>query len=104
MAEDQLGRAGLRQLFDAVLSADSVRRLKPAPQPYLAVAGHFGVPAAAVRLVAVHAWDVAGAMAAGCAAAFVARPGMVLSPLGQRPDIVGKNLTAVVEQILATDR
>ena len=36
--------------------------------------------------------------------AFVARPGMVLSPLGQRPDIVGKNLTAVVEQILATDR
>jgi hypothetical protein len=28
---------------------------------------------------------------------------MVLSPLGRRPDIVGADLTAVVEQILATD-
>jgi len=103
VAEDQLANAGLRDLFDATISADSVRRLKPAPEPYLAVAEHFAVPPGSVRLVAAHAWDVAGALAAGCAAAFVARPGMVLSPLGRRPDIVGADLTAVVGQILATD-
>ena len=50
-----------------------------------------------------HAWDVAGALRAGTAAAFVARPGMVLDPLAPRPDIVGSNLGEVVDRILATD-
>jgi hypothetical protein len=36
--------------------------------------------------------------AVGCRAVFVARPGMVLTPIGAQPDIA-----AVVEQILATD-
>jgi 2-haloacid dehalogenase len=48
-----------------------------------------------VRLVAAHAWDVAGALAAGCAAAFVARPGKMLSPLGDVPDVIGADLAEV---------
>jgi 2-haloacid dehalogenase len=42
-------------------------------------------------------------MAAGCQAAFVARPGMVLSPLGDPPDITGPDLAAVAEQIITID-
>ena len=61
------------------------------------------VPLAEVRLVAAHAWDVSGALAAGSRAAFVARPGMVLSPLGAQPDIVGANLSEVVDRIIAVD-
>lgn len=53
-----------------------------------------------VRLVAAHSWDVSGALAAGARAAFVARPGMVLSPLGPQPDIVGADIADVVAQIL----
>jgi 2-haloacid dehalogenase len=56
-----------------------------------------------VRLVAAHSWDVSGALAAGCKAAFVARPGMVLSPLGSRPDIIGADISEVVDQIIAAD-
>ena len=103
VAGDQLRNAGLRDQLDAVLSADTVRRLKPAPEPYASVAAHFAVPIGSVRLVAAHAWDVAGALAAGCAAAFVGRPGMVPSPLGRRPDIVGPDLAAVVDRIVAVD-
>jgi 2-haloacid dehalogenase len=103
VAADQLGNAGLRDLFDEVLSADDVGRLKPAPEPYAAVAARFDVPPAEVRLVAAHSWDISGALAAGCRAAFVARPGAVLSPLGRQPDIVGPDLTAVVERILDVD-
>jgi 2-haloacid dehalogenase len=103
VAEDQLRNAGLRELLDGVLSADTVRRLKPAPEPYAAVAAHFAVPLGSVRLVAAHAWDVTGALVAGCEAAFVARPGMVPSPLGRRPDIVGADLAAVVDRIVAVD-
>ncbi|MGI8592347.1 MAG: haloacid dehalogenase type II [Nakamurella sp.] len=103
VAEAQLTNAGIRQYFDRVISADSVQRLKPAPEPYLAVAQAFEVDIADVRLVAAHSWDVSGALAAGCQAAFVARPGMVLSPLGRQPSIVGIDLAEVVEQIVAVD-
>jgi beta-phosphoglucomutase-like phosphatase (HAD superfamily) len=41
VAEEQLRNAGLRDNFDAVILADSVRALKPAPAPYLAVAEAF---------------------------------------------------------------
>jgi 2-haloacid dehalogenase len=101
VAEAQLTNAGLRDLFDAVISADSVRRLKPAPEPYLAVAKRFGVGISDVRLVAAHPWDISGALAAGCRAALVQRPGVVPSPLGTQPDIIGPTLTEVVNQIQA---
>jgi 2-haloacid dehalogenase len=101
VAEAQLTHSGLIEYFDAVISADSVRRLKPAPEPYLAVAERFGVAISDVRLVAAHAWDVSGALAAGCRAALVRRPGVVPSPIGEQPDIVGATLTEVVDQILA---
>ena len=103
VAEAQLASAGLDGYFDAIMSADEVAHLKPAPQPYLAVADRYDVPIGDVRLVAAHSWDVAGALSAGCQAAFVARPGMVLSPLGRRPGIVGPDLVSVAAQIIATD-
>ena len=103
VAQEQLTNAGIRGYFDDVMSADSVMRLKPAPEPYQAVAAAFDVDTADVRLVAAHSWDVSGAMAAGCKAAFVARPGMVLSPIGRQPDIVGADIAEVVEQILASE-
>ncbi len=100
VAEAQLTNAGLRDLFEQALSADAVRRLKPAPEPYRMAAERLGVPIGQIRLVAAHAWDVAGAQRAGCAAAFVARPGQVLDPLVERPDIVGDDLRAVATLIL----
>ena len=103
VAEAQLGHAGLREYFEQVMSADSVRSLKPTPAPYHMVADAFGVDPGQVRLVAAHSWDVTGALRAGCRAAFVARPGMVPSPLGPQPDIVGDDLHEVVAAILATD-
>ncbi len=104
VGEAQLANAGLRDCFEHVLSADTVRCLKPAPAPYLMAAERLGVPVGEVRLVAAHAWDVAGAQRAGCAAAFVARPGQVLDPLVPVPDIVGVDLRDVAGRILAVER
>lgn len=104
LVEAQLNNAGLRDKFEQVLSVDAVRRFKPAPEPYLMAADRLGVPIGRMRLVAAHAWDVAGAMAAGAAATFVARPGMVLDPLHPRPDIVGADLAEVAELIVAVER
>ena len=97
----QLGNAGIADRFEAILSADQVGVVKPAREPYELVARTFDVPIGEVRLIAAHAWDCAGALAAGAAAAFVARPGMVQSPLGEQPDIVGGDLGDVASLILA---
>ncbi len=62
-----------------------------------------GVPVSGTRLVAAHAWDVAGALRAGAAAAFVARPGMQWNPLIERPDVWGADLAEIADQIIARD-
>ena len=103
VAEAQLENAGLSGRFEKILSADAVRRLKPAPEPYRAAAEALDVEASGTRLVAAHAWDVAGALRAGCAAAFVARPGMVLDPLVEPPDVVGADLSEVAASIIVAE-
>jgi 2-haloacid dehalogenase len=103
VAEAQLTNSGIAPLLDRILSVDTVRRLKPAAEVYRHAADSFGVAPADLRMVAAHSWDVAGAMRAGCKAAFVARPGMVLDPLFEPPDIVGPDLGVVAERIVAAD-
>lgn len=104
VAKAQLENSGLAPFFEQVLSADGVSRLKPAPEPYNMAARELGVPIGEIRLVAAHSWDVAGALWAGAAAAFVARPGIVLDPLAPTPDVVGANLTEVATRIIEVER
>ena len=75
--EAQLRNAGLADLFEKALSADSAERLKPAAEAYQTAARELGVTTAEIRMVPAHAWDVQGALRAGCAAAFIERPGAI---------------------------
>lgn len=100
VAEAQLAHAGLRHHFEHVFSADAVRRLKPAPEPYRMVAGELGVETASLLLVAAHAWDVGGALGAGCRAAFIQRPGQVLDALTPTPAYVATDLHELADQLL----
>jgi 2-haloacid dehalogenase len=103
VAEAQMRNAGLFDLFEHVLSADEVKRLKPAAEPYRMAAERFDVPISEVRLVAAHAWDIAGALSVGCKAAFVARSGMVLDPTHEAPDVVGRDLREVAARIITAE-
>ena len=76
---------------------------KPAPEVYQSVANALEVPINQLRLVAAHAWDIVGALRAGCAAAFVARPGKVLYPLGPQPDIAAPDFVSVARAIVAAE-
>jgi 2-haloacid dehalogenase len=102
--QQQLANAGLASFFERSFSVDGVRRFKPAPEPYRSVADALKVPIDQLRLVAAHAWDVVGALRAGCSAAFVARSGKVLYPLGPKPDIVGPDFRRVSQQIVALEK
>lgn len=98
-----LERAGLARYFEAQFSVDAVKRFKPAAETYRSVASALGAEASALRLVAAHAWDTQGAMAAGWKAALVTRPGNAALPLGDRPDIIEKDLLAVAKRIISLD-
>jgi 2-haloacid dehalogenase len=102
--QQQLTNAGLAPFFERSFSVDTVRRFKPAPEAYRSVAEALRVPVDQLRLVAAHAWDIVGALRAGCAAAFVARPGKVLYPLGPQPDIVGPDFRRVAQAIVTAER
>ena len=102
-AEAQLSYAGLREHFEQVVSADEIQCFKPASEVYHLAATRLSVEPAQVRLVAAHDWDVTGALRAGCAAAFVARPGQVMNPFGPQPDVKGADLNEVAEKILAVE-
>src|SRR5918994_6861328 len=75
VADAQIDNSGLRDYFEQVLSADTVQRLKPAPEPYRMAAESMGVEIGQVRLVAAHAWDVAGGVGAGGGAALLGGAG-----------------------------
>jgi len=87
-AERQLGNAGIAPLLERIMTVETVGKFKPAPEVYQVAAAALGTTTGQIRMVAAHDWDVAGAMAAGCAGAYLLRPGAALNPLFPTPDIV----------------
>lgn len=103
VAESQMENSGLGKYFEQILSADTAQRLKPAAEPYHMAAESLGVEISEIRLVAAHAWDIAGASRVGCATAFVGRPGKVPDPLIARPDVIGADLSEVADTIIRAE-
>jgi len=99
----QLKNAGLADFFERSFSVDAVKKYKPAPEVYQYVAREMGVATSGLRMIAAHAWDVQGALRAGCAAAFLTRPGHALFPAGARPDVVAADLRAAADRIIAVE-
>lgn len=102
-ARAQLKHADLDDYFEEIMSADEVECYKPAPEPYHTAAKRLDVKPKEVRLVAAHAWDIAGAHAAGLKTAFVARPRKVLNPAGPKPDLQADDLLELTTSILRKD-
>jgi 2-haloacid dehalogenase len=98
-----LERAGIASFFERQFSVDQVGRYKPALETYRLVAQALEVGTDELWVVACHTWDTIGAQRAGCAGAFVQRPGNALLPLPglPQPDVVGPDLLVVAERIIA---
>ncbi len=75
VAAGLLGRAGVRDQFEALLSVEDAGAWKPARVAYLYAADRLRVRPAEATLVAVHPWDIDGAARAGLRTAWVNRSG-----------------------------
>ena len=100
VVEAQILNAGLGEFFERLLSVEAVGLFKPAPETYHYAAEQLEVGIGDVRLVAAHDWDITGAIRAGAKGAFIARPGMLLGDLSERPDIFGPDLGAIADRLL----
>jgi 2-haloacid dehalogenase len=103
VVEAQLENSDLSRYFEQSFSVEAAKKFKPAAEVYRMAAGALGVPVEQTRLIAAHDWDVVGALNAGCAAAFIARPGKVLNPLLPQPEIIGADLADVAEKIIQAE-
>jgi 2-haloacid dehalogenase len=93
----QLANAGIAGFFEATLTVEPVAKFKPAPEPYLYAARTLGVEPGSMWMVAAHDWDVAGAVAAGTRAVFVARAPWTLP---DPPPVVVDDLTGLPEVLV----
>ncbi len=84
--------AGLDDVFDAVLSVESVRTFKPAPSVYALVTTHFKVTPDRICFVSSNAWDVAGAAFFGFQAVWINR-------LSQPPENLPGRAQAVISSL-----
>jgi 2-haloacid dehalogenase len=73
LTADLLAGAGVLDCFEALLDIRGPRRWKPAPGAYLYAADHLRVLPGQAMLVAVHPWDVDGAIRAGLGGAWLRR-------------------------------
>jgi 2-haloacid dehalogenase len=97
----QLEHGGIADLFERRFSADAVKHHKPSREAYGYVERELGVGPANFCLIACHTWDTLGAVAAGWEAALIKRVGNDLLEVGPQPQIVGRNLNDVAEQLIA---
>ena len=86
--EELLDRAGLRDCFEASLDVQGPRCWKPGWAAYDYAVGRAGVEARDALLVAVHPWDVDGAVRAGLAVAWLRRGAITYPAHMKRPTFV----------------
>lgn len=99
VAERLLSGAGIRDRFERLLSVEDAGRWKPAAAAYEYAATTCGVLLGRMLLIAVHPWDIDGALDAGMSAAWLNRGGLPYPDYFHEPQLTAASLTALAEQI-----
>lgn len=84
--------AGIAALFTEILSADTVRCFKPAPEVYALGPAAFGCAAADLLFVSSNGWDIGGASWFGYRTFWVNRAAAPGERIGTAPEGTGRSL------------
>ena len=93
MLEAVVKAAGMQSHIQHLLSVDSVRKFKTAPEAYQLGTDMFGIPAKNILFVSSNCWDVCGATWFGYTTFWVNRAAAPLEELGVAPHGEGRSLT-----------
>ena len=92
-----LERAGVQQLFASILSCDAVQKSKPHPDVYAMPSQNADGD---VWMVAVHAWDIAGAAKANLRTAFITQEEKDYLSIYPQPEVITSNLVDAANKIV----
>jgi 2-haloacid dehalogenase len=93
MLDALVGRAGLKPMFDAILSVDAVGVFKTHPKAYQYALDSLGLPARAIAFQSSNAWDAHGASEFGMRVVWCNRYGQRRERLPGHPDFEIRTLT-----------
>ena len=99
-ASAALEHGGVRDLFVDVFSSEEIHSFKPPRRVYEFAVERTAAPAARTALVAVHSWDVHGALAAGLLGGFCERLEGRVPDAVLRPHVTAEALDDVVAGLL----
>jgi len=102
MLEAALIGAGLRPWFAYVLSVESVRKFKTAPEAYQLGPDAYGRAAGELLFVSSNGWDAAGAAWFGYPAYWINRAGAPAERLDASPIATGRTMTDLVDFLTET--
>lgn len=98
--EGLLNHAGIRELFDGVVSVDPLQTFKPNPDVYAHMVKTGGVSTSETWLISSNPFDVIGAATVGMQTAWVQRSkSAIFDPWGIEPTTTVKSLTELKEKI-----
>lgn len=100
VATAALDRAGLRTYLREVLSTETVQAFKPAPRTYRWACGRLDSPPERTALLAVHSWDVHGAVRAGLVGALATRLEGRVPEVTARPHVTDRRLDDTAFRLL----
>lgn len=99
VADGLLERAGIRQLFERLLTVEDAGVWKPSPAAYAYALNQCGVDPGEAMLVAVHPWDIDGAARAGLGTVWVSRDRGPYPGYFTEPDLRAESLIDLADQL-----
>lgn len=97
MLDSAVDAAGMRGIFHHILSVDSVKKFKTAPEAYQLAPDVFGLSAKNILFVSSNCWDACGATWFGYTTFWVNRANAPLEELGVTPDSTGPDMASLLE-------
>ncbi|MFT5643765.1 MAG: 2-haloacid dehalogenase [Janthinobacterium sp.] len=97
MLDSVVASAGMTHLLDHVISVDSIRLFKTAPESYALVQQRIAVQKDEILFVSSNAWDALGATWFGFQTLWINRQNLPFETIGPKPIYSGNNLKRVLE-------
>jgi len=97
MLDSAAEAAGMRGVFHHILSVDTVKKFKPAPEAYQLGPDVFGLSPKHILFVSSNGWDVCGAAWFGYTTFWVNRADAPMEELGVTPDASGADMHALLQ-------
>lgn len=100
--EQLITQNGLSDWVGAIMSIETISTWKPSKIVYQEAIKKMGGELGSSTMIAAHAWDVQGAMAAGLRAGWIRRQDMICHPAMARPHFQGSDLVDLVRSVSTT--